>query len=85
MAALMMVLDALIGMAALASAAFWWSASRQRLRRISRHEVLDPADINRIVTVLNRTQILNARAALATAGAGLLAAVRIGLSLFGAV
>jgi DNA-binding MurR/RpiR family transcriptional regulator len=45
--------------------------------------VLDAADINRIVTNLNRTQILNSRAALATACAGLLAAARIWLDLLG--
>ncbi len=72
-------LDGGIGLAALASAWFWWAASRQRLRRISRDEVLDAADINRMVTVLNRTQILNSRAALATAVAAALAALRIAL------
>jgi hypothetical protein len=62
MAELVVVLDLLIVAAALASAWLWFIASRHRVRRVSRHEVLDAADINRIVTALNRTQILNARA-----------------------
>jgi hypothetical protein len=76
----MWVLDTLIIAAALASSWLWWLASRNRVRRISRHEVLDAADINRLVIALNRTQILNARAALATAVAAVLTAIRLGLS-----
>jgi hypothetical protein len=71
------VLDLLIATAAGLSAWFWWIASRQRVRRISRNEELDAADMNRIVTTLNRTQILNSRAALFTALAALIAALRI--------
>ncbi len=66
--------------AALMSAWMWWKASRQRMRRISRREELDAADINRLVTALNRTQILNARAALSTAVATVLAGIRLALS-----
>ena len=79
MAAVLSAMDLAIGAAALLSAWFWWAASRQRLRRIRRDEALDAADFNRIVTALNRTQILNARAALATAAAAALAALRIAL------
>lgn len=71
------VLDLLIAAAACLSAWFWWIASRQRVRRISRNEEIDAADMNRIVTTLNRTQILNSRAALFTALAALIAAFRI--------
>jgi hypothetical protein len=78
----MWVLDTLIVAAALTSSWLWWSASRNRVRRISRHEVLDAADINRLVIALNRTQILNARAALATAVAAVLTAIRLGLGAF---
>jgi non-ribosomal peptide synthetase component F len=77
--AALLVLDIAVAVAALISAWFWWVASRHRVRRISRNEVLDAADVNRIVTALNRTQILNSRAALATASAATLAALRIGL------
>lgn len=45
----------------------WYIASRRRLRRISRFEALDSADLNRIVTTINRNSLLNSRAALATA------------------
>ncbi|MEJ1161832.1 hypothetical protein [Prosthecomicrobium sp. N25] len=75
------VLDCGIIAATLASSWFWWRASRQRVRRISLRETLDAADINRIVTALNRTQILNSRAALATAAAAALAAIRVGIDL----
>ena len=74
-------IDLCIVAAALGSALLWWKASNQRIRRISRNEELDAADINRIVTALNRTQILNARAALATAVAAFLAGLRIALGL----
>lgn len=73
------VLDFAVAGAALVSAWFWWRASEQRVRRISRFEELDAADLNRLVTTINRTQILNSRAALATALAALLAAVRVGI------
>ncbi len=80
---LLIVLDVMIVGAALASGWLWWSASRQRLRRMGRFEALDAADINRIVVALNRTQTLNARAALATAIAAALAGLRILLGLAG--
>lgn len=76
----MLVLHLFIVSTALASSWLWWSASRHRVRRISKHEALDAADINRLVIALNRTQILSARAALATACAAILAAIRLGLS-----
>jgi hypothetical protein len=77
MSDLILVLDLLIVCASLAAAWLWRAASRQRVRRISRLEVLDAADINRLVTALNRTQILNARAALTTAAAAVMAAFRV--------
>lgn len=72
-------LDIAIGLGALASSYLWWLASRQRLRRMSRLEELDAGDMNRIVTALNRTQILNARAALLASATAALAAVRMGV------
>lgn len=75
------ILDLLSVAFALVSAWFWWVASRNRVRRISRREELDAADINRLVIALNRTQILNARAATSTAAAALLVAARFGLDL----
>jgi membrane protein implicated in regulation of membrane protease activity len=79
-AAMIAALDVAIIVAALASAWLWWRASRQRLRRISRNEVLDHADINRIVIAMNRTQILNSQGALATAIAALLAGLRLSVN-----
>lgn len=72
-------IDVLIGSGALASSWLWWLASRQRLRRISRREELDAGDLNRIVTTLNRTQILNSRAALVASATAALAALRMAL------
>jgi hypothetical protein len=77
MAGFVVAMDLLIIGAALASAWLWSVASRQRIRRITRHEVLDAADINRLVTAMNRTQILNSRAALMTACAAVLAVLRL--------
>ncbi len=76
---LLKALDAAIVLAALVSSWMWWRASCQRVRRVSRNEELDAADINRLVTALNRTQILNSRAALATAAATVLAGIRLAL------
>jgi len=80
--AVTIILDALIILVMLLSAFLWFLASRNRLRRISRHEVLDYADINRIVTAINRAQILNSRAAFMTALAALLAAFRVMIDLW---
>jgi len=80
--AVTIILDALIILVMLLSAFLWFLASRSRLRRISRHEVLDYADINRIVTAINRAQILNSRAAFMTALAALLAAFRVMIDLW---
>jgi hypothetical protein len=68
---------------ALAAAWFWLAASRARLRRVSRFEALDAADINRIVVAINRNQLLNARAALAAGASALMAALRFGLDALG--
>jgi len=76
---LLSILDLLIVGSAFMSAWFWWLASRRRMRRVSRNEELNYADINRIVTALNRTQILNSRAALATACMAAITAIRIGI------
>jgi hypothetical protein len=80
MAAFIAVVDTLIIVAALASAWLWWLASRQRVRRVSRNEELNYADINRIVTAMNRTQILNSRAAFATAVAAGAAGIRLAIN-----
>lgn len=74
-------IDILILISAAASAWFWWKASGRKLRRIAHNEVLDSHDINRIITNINRGQILNARAALATAISAGLVAVRFFLIL----
>jgi hypothetical protein len=77
MTILFLLLDLSIVGAAFLSGLFWWQASRKRMRRICRDEMLSHADFNRMVVAYNRTQILNARAAIATAIAGLLAAIRL--------
>jgi len=77
MTELFLMLDGSIVAAAFISGMFWWRASRKRLRRICRDEMLDHADFNRMVVAYNRTQILNARAAIATAVAGILATLRL--------
>ncbi|WP_293861843.1 hypothetical protein [uncultured Alsobacter sp.] len=78
-AVLLRSFDIMIMATALLASWLWLQASRQRLRRLSRHEDLDAADMNRIVVAINRTQILNARAALASALAAALTGVRFAL------
>lgn len=70
------VLDLAIVTFALAASLLWLRSSRGRVRRVCRHETFDQADYNRLVTALNRTQILNSQAALATSIATGLTAVR---------
>ncbi|WP_336986246.1 hypothetical protein [Altererythrobacter aquiaggeris] len=82
MTILFLLLDLSIVAAAFLSGYFWWLASRKRLRRIGRDEMLDHADFNRLVVSYNRTQILNARAAIATAVAGIFAAMRLSGNMF---
>jgi hypothetical protein len=76
---LVIILDLAIILCAAASGLFWYLASRRQVRRISRSEVLDSRDINRLIVAFNRAQLLNRRAALATAATGLLAALRLSL------
>lgn len=78
---LIFALDLLTILGTLTSAWLWFAASRRGVRRVSRSEVLDAADIDRLVTVLNRAQILNRRAALATAATAILGGARIAAGL----
>lgn len=74
MASWVVLLDVFGIATALLAAWLWYAAGRRRLRRISRFEALDSADLNRIVTAMNRASVLNSRAALAAAAsAGCLA------------
>lgn len=76
---LLFLLDFSVVATALLSGLFWWQASRKRLRRVSRFEEMNHADLNRIIVALNRAQILNARAAKTTSVAALLAGVSMAL------
>lgn len=51
------------------AALMWFNASRGRYRRVSHKEQIDAGDLNRIIVAMNRSQIRNQRAALATAAA----------------
>ena len=77
MTAFLQILDLLIIVFAILSGWLWFNASRKLVRRISKHEQLDSVDLNRIIVAMNRTQILNSRAALATAAASILAGLRV--------
>jgi hypothetical protein len=76
---LFIVLDLSAMVAAFAASWLWFMSSRQRVRRISRAETLDAADLNRIIVAINRTQILNSQAAMAATLSALFAALRFGL------
>jgi hypothetical protein len=59
------------------AALLWFTASRNRYRRISHKEQVDAGDLNRIIVALNRSQIQNGRAALATAAAAFALTIRL--------
>ena len=81
MPVLFYVLDALAVLTALLASWLWYSAGSRPVRRISRFEDLDAADINRIVIAINRSAVLNRRAALATAASAACLALRFAASL----
>lgn len=72
-----LVIDFIVILASAAAAWYWYSASRRTVRRMTRDEALDAADLNRIVTAINRNQLLNSRAALASAIAAFFAIMRL--------
>lgn len=74
-------LDILAILAALAASILWYNAGARPVRRISKFETLDAADLNRLVVAMNRSAILNRRAALATAASTLCLALRFAASL----
>jgi hypothetical protein len=65
----------------LVAAALWYQAGARTVRRISRNETLDAADLNRMVVAMNRNAILNRRAALASAASATCFALRFAASL----
>jgi hypothetical protein len=73
---LIAILDMMAIATALYAAWLWYLASRHKLRRVKHNEVLDAHDINRMIVSINRTQILNSRAALATAVSAVTVALR---------
>jgi hypothetical protein len=80
---LIVALDLVIIASALAAAWLWFQASGGRLRRVSRREEIDAADLNRIVVAVNRAQLLNRRGALAATVSALLVALRAAADLPG--
>jgi len=81
MSTLILATDLAALVSALTASWLWFRASGSRVRRISYRETLDAADFNRIVTALNRAQLLNSRAAVATGVSALLVACRFLLDL----
>jgi hypothetical protein len=77
--------DVIAMLAAFASAILWFKASGKSLRRVHKGEALDEHDINRIITAFNRNQILNGRAALATAVSAAAVGARFVVQLFGSL
>jgi hypothetical protein len=75
------ILDTLALVTAFAAAWFWLVASRGKLRRVSYAEELNAADLNRMIVAINRSQILNSRAALATAVSAFVVAIRFAVTL----
>tara|TARA_Y100001001_G_C7915425_1_gene276781 strand:- start:406 stop:690 length:285 start_codon:yes stop_codon:yes gene_type:complete len=78
---LFIVLDLAATFSSLVAAALWYQAGVRTLRRIFRFEDLDHADLNRLVVAMNRSALLNRRAALASAAAAICIAFRFAASL----
>ncbi len=70
------LLDLLALCTALVAAYLWFRASSYQVRRVSKSEDINSLDLNRIVTAINRTQLLNRRAALATALSAVIIALK---------
>ena len=81
MTPLVLLLDAFGIATALLAAWLWYLAGRRRLRRVSRFEALDAADLNRIVTAINLSSLINGRAALAAAASAASLAMRFAADL----
>lgn len=77
---MILALDIAAMLTALAAAWFWWLASCSSLRRMTLTETIDNHDFNRLIVAFNRTQILNSRAALATALSALCVAGRFAVA-----
>ncbi|EKV30490.1 hypothetical protein C882_4449 [Caenispirillum salinarum AK4] len=71
------ILDICAALAALAAAWLWYAAGQRPQRRVSKEEDLDYQDFNRLATGINRSNLLNRRAALATAASSSLVALRL--------
>jgi hypothetical protein len=81
MLALFYVLDIAAILTALVAAGLWYQAGARSVRRISRFEEFNAADVNRIVVAINRSAVLNRRAALASAASAGCLALRFAASL----
>ncbi len=78
---LFIALDMAAIISSLVAAALWYRAGAHTVRRISRFEDLDHADLNRMVVAMNRSALLNRRAALASAAAAICIAFHFAASL----
>ena len=74
---LIFVLDLLALASALLAAYLWFRASNYRVRRVNKNEEINSLDLNRIVTSINRTQVLNRRAALASGLSAMIIALKL--------
>lgn len=81
MTVVLLILEALAATAALVAAWLWYLSSQRPQRRVSLHEDLDAHDFNRLVVGMNRSALLNRRAALATAVSSALVALRFAAGL----
>ena len=78
---MIMALDIASLVTALGASWLWYQASGRSIRRLHRFEDIDHHDFNRLVVAFNRTQQLNARAALMTAISALCVAARFAASI----
>jgi hypothetical protein len=74
---LLRFLDVCALIAAALASYLWFYAGWRSVRRVSKHEEFDHADLNRVVVAFNRSNLLNRRAALASGVSALFVASRM--------
>lgn len=79
---MVLALDLIALVGAMCAAWLWFLSSQRRVRRLAHGETIDAADLNRLVVSINRTQLLNSRAALASAISALAVAARFVLDIW---
>ena len=68
--------------ASIAAAVLWYRASATEIHRVTFHEVFDYHDLNRVIVAINRNNLRNRSAALASAIAAALLVIDLAVTRF---